>query len=590
MPKARAPEPRLRLVKPSKSTSSSGTSRICAPAAAARRHAPSTMKARPPAERKAARVAAGRPQRSPGGASAFTVRSLARPFGAPVAIMALPMALRARRAELLLLAGSVARLPRVRRGRGPPAARRPPGADRLRARQHQPARHAPAELARLPRPRAQRSRKPAGRAPRGLAGRLVRLGASVEFEDAYPQRLERGLDAPPRRAAGRWSAWRCPGMNTVDQAAQLASEGFDYAPDAVLLGYVLNDSEDSQAAETRRAEDWVRAGARHGRAGRPLGALPSRGRAAVRDRREPPAHRRLPLDVRGRRAGLDREPRRAASAWARSAASAASRSWSPSSRCSATRSTTRYPFAEVHATVAQAAAAAGARVVDLLPVYRGLRCDLLVVDGADDEHPNEIAHRIAAAGDAEGARRRRAAQRPSPPIRTTRRPRAHESTRRKRHARSSLPSLVALLLRVALSLATDRVVVDVLRYQKVAYAPARRLLESVRRRRVSTRTRRCGCGWRRAASGSRARPGRASRCWCGCRCWRPSWVSWRCSARMAGARAGVALRAASGERCSCPPATASSTRSRCSSSCSRSARSRADGSTAAALRSRPRSA
>ena len=55
-----------------------------------------------------------------------------------------------------------------------------------------------------------------------------------------------------------------------------------------------------------------------------------------------------------------------------------------------------YPFAEAHAKVAQAAAEAGARVVDLLPAYRGLRWDLLVVNGADDEHPNEIAHRIAA--------------------------------------------------------------------------------------------------------------------------------------------------------------------------------------------------
>jgi hypothetical protein len=35
-------------------------------------------------------------------------------------------------------------------------------------------------------------------------------------------------------------------------------------------------------------------------------------------------------------------------------------------------------------------------VVDLLPAYRGLRHELLVVDGERDEHPNEIAHRIAA--------------------------------------------------------------------------------------------------------------------------------------------------------------------------------------------------
>ena len=55
-----------------------------------------------------------------------------------------------------------------------------------------------------------------------------------------------------------------------------------------------------------------------------------------------------------------------------------------------------YPFADEHAKVAQAAAEAGAKVVDLLPWYRGLRWELLVVDGARDEHPNEIAHRIAA--------------------------------------------------------------------------------------------------------------------------------------------------------------------------------------------------
>ena len=55
----------------------------------------------------------------------------------------------------------------------------------------------------------------------------------------------------------------------------------------------------------------------------------------------------------------------------------------------------RYPFADVHAKVAQAAAEAGARVVDLLPVYRGL-------DGS------------AARGE---RRRRRAPERDRPPDR-----------------------------------------------------------------------------------------------------------------------------------------------------------------------------
>jgi hypothetical protein len=55
-----------------------------------------------------------------------------------------------------------------------------------------------------------------------------------------------------------------------------------------------------------------------------------------------------------------------------------------------------YPFAALHAKVSHAAADAGARVLDLLPQYRGLDWRILVVDGPDDEHPNEIAHRIAA--------------------------------------------------------------------------------------------------------------------------------------------------------------------------------------------------
>src|SRR5262245_30026848 len=46
-------------------------------------------------------------------------------------------------------------------------------------------------------------------------------GASVEFEDAYPQRLERALS---RRRHERWEVVNLalPGMNTVDHQAQLA--------------------------------------------------------------------------------------------------------------------------------------------------------------------------------------------------------------------------------------------------------------------------------------------------------------------------------------------------------------------------------
>src|SRR6266508_970703 len=105
------------------------------------------------------------------------------------------------------------------------------------------------------RDRERATAKPAGVRRVVSLGDSFAWGASVEFEDAYPQRLERGLT---RRRRETWEVVNLalPGMNTVDQAAQLADEGMAYVPDVVLVGYVLNDSEDSQAAAARRAIDW----------------------------------------------------------------------------------------------------------------------------------------------------------------------------------------------------------------------------------------------------------------------------------------------------------------------------------------------
>ncbi len=220
-------------------------------------------------------------------------------------------------------------------------------------------------------------------------------GASVEFEDAYPQRLERGIS---RRRQERWEVVNLalPGLNTVDQAAQFVDEGLAYQPEAVVLGYVLNDSEDAAAAETRRAEDWLNA-----RRAPPGGLL---NRSALF---------RL---VRGR-LWATAENRRRVSGY-RSMFADTAPGWIASQQALKTlgaRCRERgipllmaifplfgnplddsYPFSEIHAKVAAAGAAAGAKVVDLLPAYRGLKWEILVVDGVDDEHPNEIAHRIAA--------------------------------------------------------------------------------------------------------------------------------------------------------------------------------------------------
>ena len=303
--------------------------------------------------------------------------------------------MRARRAELLLLLGGV--LFALLAGE---AAVRLLGANRPQA-----TGYAPVNTNR----RAMRPRNAAGyrdleRTPQPAPGvrRMVLLGdsfawgASVEFDDALPQRLERALS---RRRQERWEvvSLALPGMNTVDQAAQVEQEVFSYHPEVVLLAYVLNDSEDAVAAEARRAADW----------------------AEARRQAAPPSlfDRSALLHWIRLRLWATRENRRRVSGYL-SMYAADAPGWIAGQKALERMGGTcrargvpfvvaifplfgnpldeRYPFASIHAKVAEAAARAGARVIDLLPAYRGLRWDLLVVDGVDDEHPNEIAHRIAA--------------------------------------------------------------------------------------------------------------------------------------------------------------------------------------------------
>jgi hypothetical protein len=222
-------------------------------------------------------------------------------------------------------------------------------------------------------------------------------GASVEFDDAYPQRLERGLT---RRRGEPWEVVNLalPGMNSVDHAAQLAQEGMAYGPDVVLLGFVLNDSEDAVAAETRRKSDWEDA---------PVAGGPRPG-ALDRSALFHLVHTRLWATAENRRRVSGYRSMYADDAPGWIAARQALKSMGALCRTRGVPFVVaifplfgnplddRYPFAELHRKVADTAAEAGARVVDLLPAYRGLRWELLVVNGAADEHPNEIAHRIAA--------------------------------------------------------------------------------------------------------------------------------------------------------------------------------------------------
>jgi hypothetical protein len=221
-------------------------------------------------------------------------------------------------------------------------------------------------------------------------------GAGIEFDDTYGQRLERHL-GPRRHETWEVVQLALPGMNTVDEASQLYEEGLAYDPDLVVVGYVLNDSEDTEAAEARRAREWAE---------------------EKREKREPRFLERSALfRLVGSRPYATVENRRRIAGY-RSMYATSAPGWVAGrkalklmgSLCTekgiplvvvifplfANPLDAGYPFTEIHARVSEAASAAGARVVDLRPAYEGLRWDLLVVDGAEDEHPNEIAHRIAA--------------------------------------------------------------------------------------------------------------------------------------------------------------------------------------------------
>jgi hypothetical protein len=233
--------------------------------------------------------------------------------------------------------------------------------------------------------------KPAGVRRVLSLGDSFAWGAGVEFEDAYPQRLERALT---RRRGGTWEVVNLalPGMATVDHAAQVEKEGEAYAPDVVLLGFVLNDSQDAVAAEAQRAEDWVKNPPPAPGRSRLFGLVRTRLWATAENRRRVSGYRSM-YDDRAPGWTATRKALKSIGAWSRQHGVPFVVAIFP---LFGNPLDDGYPFAEEHAKIAAAATEAGARVVDLLPSYRGLRWDLLVVNGAADEHPNEIAHRIAA--------------------------------------------------------------------------------------------------------------------------------------------------------------------------------------------------
>jgi hypothetical protein len=229
-----------------------------------------------------------------------------------------------------------------------------------------------------------------------FVGDSFTYGAGVLFDDTYPKRVERGL------IEDRGEPWEAvvlavPGFDSEREAKIVREEVFAYEPDLLFLGYVLNDAEDIAADERRRAEDWARE--RKGTKAHPwwrrsalFGLVADRLYATAQNRERIRNYRALYED--------DAPGFRAATKAVSEIAELSRRNKVPLVVAIfplfGNPLDQRYPFEAIHRKIAAAFTPMGLVLVDLLPYYRGLDWKLLVVEGASDEHPNEIAHRIAA--------------------------------------------------------------------------------------------------------------------------------------------------------------------------------------------------
>ena len=234
---------------------------------------------------------------------------------------------------------------------------------------------------------------PAQKAPGSFCvlclGDSFTFGEGVREEDTYPARLAKLLTESGRYPRVEVVNAGVQAYGTREEAAFYALQGYRFQPDVVVLGFVLYDATDF--AETIRQND-----------------------ARNKD---------APLSLPGRVSKLWEmvERRRRAQAMQAEFFETTRRSfqgpgWEEGQRLlkemqqRAQRDRFRfvvaifpifcgledgYPFADLHGQVAAACRDAGCECVDLLEVYRGRPSESLWVHPTD-QHPNELAHRLAA--------------------------------------------------------------------------------------------------------------------------------------------------------------------------------------------------
>lgn len=222
-------------------------------------------------------------------------------------------------------------------------------------------------------------------------------GAGLHPEDAFPDRLSvRLAEHDPQR---RYEVvnWSSPGWNTVRQFDSLRRRLDGWAPDLLLVGFVLNDAEPGRSRELepmrtdleRRASKsalggWLHAHSRlyhrlfeaaeNLRMRRALdlyyhslydGESWVACRRALRRMRVMAARRQIPIVV-------------------------------VVFPIFDSQLDGRYRYRDLHQLVLATAAELDIRAFDLLPIYEGIDARRLAVEPFTDPHPSELAHRLAA--------------------------------------------------------------------------------------------------------------------------------------------------------------------------------------------------
>jgi hypothetical protein len=227
-------------------------------------------------------------------------------------------------------------------------------------------------------------------------------GEGVRAGDVYPRVLERLLNAAE---PGRWEVLDC-GRRGADfpEIYESFKTILAFDPDIVVYGMVLNDPVQTPAFHARQAylDDWIvdRSRMIEGRAPAHLGLFDSRVVSFVRERVE---SYRVGRDTTRWYLDMFSEPNRVG--WEQTKAYLLEMDRSMRERGGSFLVALwpllvgldgRYPFETVHETIGRFCRDSGILECDLLAPLRGLPAASLWVHPVD-LHPNEIAHRLAAA-------------------------------------------------------------------------------------------------------------------------------------------------------------------------------------------------